>query len=112
MLLIMRTRSVQGPFEFTQDELCWHTVWPKNLENFQQNLQHGEFRILPDLDSPSKVEVGPPPPSPTRHREICFLADLDSQSKVGKVTYPPPPPTGHRKIWFSQIWTQDQKLER
>ena len=47
----MVPHSVQGPFVFGQDKTCWHTFFPKN---FQQNLQHREYRILADLDSASK----------------------------------------------------------
>ena len=47
----------------------------KNLEFFQQNFEHREFRILVDLDSASKT--GTPSPT-TGHREFRFLADLDS----------------------------------
>ena len=58
------TRSVQGPFVVDQDYLDWHIFCQKNLEHFQQNLQHGKYRILADLDSTSKVGICSQTPLP------------------------------------------------
>ena len=61
-----------------------------------------------------KLEVGtrPLPLPPSGHREIMFLADLDSGSKIGSWFQtpppppPPPPPPMHNKTWGDLVFSR------
>ena len=69
LVMVSLTRSVQGQVVFGQNKMCWVTFCPKTWDFSKFGLGIKSWKLVPGTT-----------PAPIGHREVWFLADLDSAS--------------------------------